>query len=82
MMIETSDGTRVELLPTPSSSHTTSQAGGVALLDSRDGSLSATFTYSSISVEIGQPVRYLQDGHQHTLPHGEVINTLVWHQAA
>lgn len=77
MMVETSDGTRVELFTAGSPG-----SGGTGMYDSRDGSICATFTYSSVQTEIGQPLRYVHQGQLYTLDHGEIINTLIWRQAA
>ncbi len=71
MMIETSDGTRVELLANPI-------GGGIGLFDSRDGKVSGTFSYCSAHVDIGQPLRYVSSGQTLTLPYGHVVNTLGW----
>lgn len=70
MMIETSEGIRVEV-------HGDPDTGGVALYDSRDGRVSGVLAFDSLDLAVGQPVRYRFGGVGDVLPHGEVVNTLV-----
>ena len=70
MMIETSQGIRVEV-------HGDAETGGVALYDSRDGTAMGVIAFDGLSVEVGAPLTYRHRGVEAVLPHGEVVNTVI-----
>lgn len=68
MIIETTEGIRVEILD-----------GGSALYDSADGQTVGTLRFEQICAEVDEPIRYLCDGTWKQAPFGNVLNTLVFH---